>query len=139
MNNEFVCLKDKFRLLQEIKKLIIYSDTHVYSNFPKEKKHLKIAYFDAVNNLFEYTLRANNTSGNVRNKNQNEYILNSSNQFKPLFCEELHRVFLSARRVEQKIGIKRLAIQKAMQKGYKTCGGYHWKEIKKHRFNNYGR
>ena len=74
-----------------------------------------------------------------RNKSQNEYILNSSNQFKPLFCEELHRVFLSARRVEQKIGIKRLAIQKAMQKGYKTCGGYHWKEIKKHRFNNYGR
>ena len=42
MNNEFVCLKDKFRLLQEIKKLIIYSDTYVYSNFPKEKKHLKI-------------------------------------------------------------------------------------------------
>ena len=72
MNNEFVCLKDKFRLLQEIKKLIIYSDTYVYTNFPKEKKHLKIAYFDAVNNLFEYTLRANNTSGNVRNKNQNE-------------------------------------------------------------------
>ena len=72
MNNEFVCLKDKFRLLQEIKKLIIYSDTYVYTNFPKEKKHLKIAYFDAVNNLFEYTLRANNTSGNVSNKNQNE-------------------------------------------------------------------
>lgn len=72
-------------------------------------------------------------------KKQSEYIMNSSNQFKPIKCLELNRVFLSARRVEQKLGIKKQTIQKAMTKNYETCQGYHWIRIKKHRFNNYGK
>lgn len=58
----------------------------------------------------------------------------SRNQFKPLFCIELNRVFICASRVEEKLSIKKDTIQKAMNKGYKTCGGYHWKYIK-NRFN----
>lgn len=74
-----------------------------------------------------------------RAKKQSEYIINSSNQFKPLKCLELNKIFLSARRVEQKLGIKKATIQQAMTKNYKTCQGYHWIRIKNHRFNNYGR
>lgn len=72
-------------------------------------------------------------------KSTAEYTLNSSNQFKPLKCIELNRLFLSARRVENKLNIKRNTIHKAMEKGYETCGGYHWCYITRHRFNNYGK
>lgn len=59
----------------------------------------------------------------------------SRNQFKPLYCIELHKVFLCSSRVEEKLGIKKGTIQKAMNKDYKTCGGYHWKYI--HNYNHF--
>lgn len=65
-----------------------------------------------------------------KKKSTLEYIKNSLNQAKPIKCIELNRVFISALRVEHKLGIKKSAIQKAMNKGYKTCGGYHWKYVK---------
>lgn len=74
-----------------------------------------------------------------KKKSQTEYMLNSSNQFKPIYCVELKRIFLCARRVEQKLGIKRNTIHKALEKNYSSCQGYHWKHLEKHRFNNYGR
>ena len=49
-------------------------------------------------------------------KSTAEYMINSSNQFKPLKCIELNKIFLNARRVEDKLGIKRNAIHKAMEK-----------------------
>lgn len=59
----------------------------------------------------------------------------SRNQFKPLYCIELHKVFLCSSRVEEKLGIKKGTIQKAMNKNYKTCSGYHWKYI--HNYNHF--
>lgn len=56
------------------------------------------------------------------------------NQFKPLYCIELRKVFLCASRVQEKLGIKRSAIQKAMLKNYNTCGGYHWRYLRYNRF-----
>ena len=55
---------------------------------------------------------------------------NSLNQAKPIKCIELNKIFLCPFRVEQKLGIKKSAIHKAMNKKYKTCGGYHWIYIK---------
>ena len=72
-------------------------------------------------------------------KSKMEYMLNSSNQFKPLYCIELGRLFLNARRVEEKLGIKQNTVQCGIARGNDTCGGYHWRRITKHRFNNYGR
>lgn len=54
----------------------------------------------------------------------------SRNQFAPLYCVELNKVFLCSSRVEEKIGIKKSTIQKAISAGYKTCGGFHWKRLK---------
>ena len=72
-------------------------------------------------------------------KSQAEYMLSSSNQFKPLKCVELNRLFLTARRAQDKLGIKKGTIQKAMSLNHTFCGGYHWYRIEKHRFNNYGK
>lgn len=59
----------------------------------------------------------------------------SRNQFKPLYCIELHKVFLCSSRVEEKLGIKQNTILCAIKRGHKTCGGYHWKVLK-NRFSN---
>ena len=67
----------------------------------------------------------------IKIKNQKGLIRwESRNQFSPLYCIELNKVFLCSSRVEEKIGIKKRTIQKAMSAGYKTCGGYHWKRLK---------
>lgn len=65
-----------------------------------------------------------------KKKSTLEYMKNSLNQAKPIKCIELNKIFLCPFRVEQKLGIKKSAIQKAMNKKYKTCGGYHWIYIK---------
>lgn len=72
-------------------------------------------------------------------KSRREYMLNSSNQFKPLYCIELGRLFLNAGRVEEKLGIKQNTVLRGIARENDTCGGYHWRRITKHRFNNYGR
>lgn len=77
----------------------------------------------------------NNLCRIIKEKNKNGLIRwESRNQFKPLYCIELRKVFLCAYRVEEKLGIKKDAIQKAMNKGYKTCGGYHWRYTRFNRF-----
>lgn len=67
----------------------------------------------------------------VKSKSQKGLVRwESKNQFVPLYCVELNKFFLCSSRVEEKIGIKKRTIQKAMSAGYKTCGGYHWKRLK---------
>lgn len=78
MKETYNSIKDNFNLLKEIKKLIVYSDAYVYTNFPKDKKHLKIGYFEAINSLFNNILRANYSLGNVRHKYQVEGLVNIS-------------------------------------------------------------
>lgn len=65
------------------------------------------------------------------NKSKKEYYINSRNQFISLYCIELHKVFLSASRVEEKLGIKQNTILCNIKRGHKTCGGYHWKVLPK--------
>lgn len=73
----------------------------------------------------------------IKEKNKRGLIRwESRNQFKPLYCIELNKVFMCASRVEEIIGIKKDSIQKAMSKGYVTCGGYHWRYTKINRFSN---
>jgi hypothetical protein len=71
--------KDSFKLLKEAKKLFIYSDQYIYENFPKNKKHLKIMYFDECKSLIDNIVMGNNTSGSIRKKYQNNAFLNLSN------------------------------------------------------------
>ena len=42
MENKYISVVDSFRLLSEVKKLFVYIDKYVYTNFPKDRKHLKI-------------------------------------------------------------------------------------------------
>lgn len=78
MNESYSAIKDNFTLLKEIKRLIVYSDAYIYTNFPKVKKHLKIGYFDCLNDLFKNILRANYTTGSIRAKYQIEGLVNVS-------------------------------------------------------------
>lgn len=72
----------------------------------------------------------------IANKNAKGLVRwESRNQFKPLYCVELNKVFMCASRVEDLLGIKKDAIQKALNKGYKTCGGYHWRYTTINRFS----
>ena len=45
MKNSYSCIKDEFRILSEVKKLLVYVDGYVCENFPKNKKHLKVLLF----------------------------------------------------------------------------------------------
>lgn len=67
----------------------------------------------------------------IKNKGKKLHYLESKNQFVSLYCIELHRAFLSSSRVEEKLGIKQNTILCSIERGNKTCGGYHWKIIKK--------
>ncbi len=78
MKDGYVSIKDNFTLLREVKRLIVYSDIYVYTNFPKAKKHIKIGYFDELNDLFKNILRANYTNGNIRGKYQIDGLVNVS-------------------------------------------------------------
>lgn len=54
----------------------------------------------------------------------------SRNQFIPLYCVELHKVFLCASRVEEKLGLKANTISSALSRGRNYSCGYHWKILK---------
>ena len=38
MGSSYSCIKDEFRILSEVKKLLVYVDGYVCENFPKNKK-----------------------------------------------------------------------------------------------------
>lgn len=79
MKNDLLSLSnEKFLLLKETKRLFIYSDIYVYDNFPKSKKHLKIIYFDEINELLNNIILANSSENNIRKKHQNNALLNLS-------------------------------------------------------------
>ena len=79
MNNDYLSLKtDSFNLIKEAKRLFIYIDLYVYENFPKNKKHLKVLCFDEITNYIKNIILANNSSGNIRLKYQNNALLNIS-------------------------------------------------------------
>lgn len=78
MGNSYTCIKDEFRILSEVKKLLVYVDGYVYENFPKNKKHLKVLLFDECKNLYMNIVRANRTEGSVKKKYQVEAICNIS-------------------------------------------------------------
>ena len=79
MKNDLLSLSnEKFLLLKEAKRLFIYSDIYVYDNFPKSKKHLKIIYFDEINELLNNIILANSSENNIRKKYQNNALLNLS-------------------------------------------------------------
>ena len=54
----------------------------------------------------------------------------AKNQFIPLYCVELHKVFLCASRVEEKLGLKANTISSALRRGRNYSCGYHWKILK---------
>lgn len=78
MDSTFVSLNDKFKLLNEVKKLFIYSDCYVYENFPKNKKHLKVIYFEEIKSLFNNMVNANNHNAAIRRKYQDASLTNLS-------------------------------------------------------------
>lgn len=78
MENKYVSVVDSFRLLSEVKKLFVYIDTYVYTNFPKDRKHLKILLFDECKSLYINIVKASNSEGNVRRKYQVEALCNIS-------------------------------------------------------------
>lgn len=63
-------------------------------------------------------------------KGKKAHIWESKNQFIPLYCIELHRVFLCASRVEEKLGLKANTISSALSRGRNYSCGYHWKILK---------
>lgn len=48
---------------------------------------------------------------------------------KPIYCEELDKVFPSAHEAGRQLGIDYGGISKCCKGKYKTCGGYHWRYI----------
>ena len=64
-------------------------------------------------------------------KSKNEYIWAQRKNVISLYCVELNKVFLSASRVEYKLGIKQNTLLCSIKRGHKTCGGYHWKILTK--------
>lgn len=67
----------------------------------------------------------------IKNKGKKIHSLEQKNNYIPLYCIELHKAFLCASRVEEKLGIKQNTILCNIKRGHKTCGGYHWKILKK--------
>lgn len=78
MKNSYSCIKDEFRILSEVKKLLVYVDGYVCENFPKSKKHLKVLLFDECKSLYMNIVRANSTEGSVKRKYQVEAMCNIS-------------------------------------------------------------
>ena len=117
---------------------------HAYKTglIKKSEKQIRIAT-EIINRVNSDPIKKAETRRKIiatnSKKSSREYMINSSNQFKPLKCVELNRIFLNCRRVEEKLGIKRYTAHKIFQKPNMVCGGYHWQVIKKHRFNNYGK
>ena len=64
-------------------------------------------------------------------KSKNEYIWVQRKNVISLYCVELNKVFLSASRVEYKLGIKQNTLLCSIKRGHKTCGEYHWKILTK--------
>ena len=54
------------------------------------------------------------------------YNMNYSHS-KPVFCEELNKVFCGAREAARQLGLASSGITRCCQGRYKTCGGYHWR------------
>ena len=78
MGSSYSCIKDEFRILSEVKKLLVDVDGYVYENFPKDKKHLKVLLFDECKNLYMNMVRANNKDGSVKKKYQIEILCSIS-------------------------------------------------------------
>lgn len=76
--SKYECVNDDFKIMGCVKKLYVYSDAYIYENFPRNKKHLKILYFNECKSLFDNVSLANNTSGNVRKKYQVNILCNIS-------------------------------------------------------------
>ena len=62
--SKYECVNDDFKIMGCVRKLYVYSDAYIYENFPRNKKHLKILYFNECKSLFDNVSLANNTSGN---------------------------------------------------------------------------
>jgi hypothetical protein len=67
---------DEFILLNKIKELIKYADLYLFKGFPKSDLGLKINVENEIYNLLNNVVRANYYSGNIRNKYQNEAVIN---------------------------------------------------------------
>lgn len=65
-----------------------------------------------------------------KNKPKSAHILKQITRCKPIKCIELNKIFLCASRVEDKMGIKKDTITKALNRDNKICGGYTWKYLK---------
>ena len=66
--SKYECVNDDFKIMGCVKKLYVYSDAYIYENFPRNKKHLKILYFNECKSLFD----------NVRKKYQVNILCNIS-------------------------------------------------------------
>lgn len=67
----------------------------------------------------------------IKNKGKKIHSFEQKSNYISLYCIELHKAFLCASRVEEKLGIKQNTILCNIKRGHKTCGGYHWKILKK--------
>ena len=91
------------------------------------------------NNLCKQSLKRCTNAINQLNKiNEKPEIQFLHKLGKPVKCLELNRIFLSIKRAGVKLGINDDSIQHSLKKGYRA-GGFHWKYLEKHRFNNYGK
>lgn len=50
-------------------------------------------------------------------------------QGKPVYCVELDKTFDGLAQASRALGLSRNALQCSLKRGYKTCGGYHWKYV----------
>lgn len=69
---------DDFILLKRIKDLISYCDLYLFCSFPKSDMGLKINFENELYNLLNNVVRANYYQGNIKNKYQNECLVNIS-------------------------------------------------------------
>ena len=99
----------------------------VAENFiPNPENLLQVNHIDenktnnAIENL-EWCTPVYNTNYGTRNKRA------SRSKFIPVYCEELHKVFESAKTAAEELGIHRCNITSCCKGKRKTCGGYHWR------------
>ena len=99
----------------------------VAENFiPNPENLLQVNHIDenktnnAIENL-EWCTPVYNTNYGTRNERA------SRSKFIPVYCEELHKVFESAKTAAEELGIHRCNITSCCKGKRKTCGGYHWR------------
>ena len=104
----------------------------IASNLTKEEadnfERLLIEKLDTLNHDRGYNIKIGGANGHLTEEHKEKIAKSRS---KPIYCVELDKIFPSGKAAAEELGLSRGNLSSCLKgnKGYPTCGGYHWKFV----------